>query len=236
MKEWFKARNVWGAAIQTLSDAEAGRLMKALWAYTMTGEEPNLSGAEKGIMALIMLTLSQDEEQTAEVSRKRAIAGAIGGRQRVSNVVEALKSQANQANASDASLDQANQANASNKNKNKSKNKNTESETETEELFERFWSAYPRKVGKPDAKKKFQALKPDDALVEKMIASINSWKPTDQWQDERFIPHPATWLHQRRWEDEPPKSSKSYKPGTAQGYQQRSYADMEDDAMERMFD
>ena len=231
MKEWFKARNVWGAAIQTLSDAEAGRLMKALWAYTMTGEEPNLSGAEKGIMALIMLTLSQDEEQTAEISRKRAEAGAIGGKQRVINAINASKYQANQANASDASTDQANQANAFNKNKNK--NKETDKE---EELFERFWSAYPRKVGKPDARKKFQALKPDEDLVEKMIESINIWKPTDQWQDERFIPHPATWLHQRRWEDEPPKSSKTYKPVSAQGYNQRSYEDMEQEAMERMFD
>jgi hypothetical protein len=102
MKEWFKARNLWGAAILTLSDTEAGRLMKALWSYTMTGEQPNLSGAERGIFAMIQMTLSQDEAIDAEISKKRAAAGSAGGKQRV----------ANQANATFASNDEANQANA----------------------------------------------------------------------------------------------------------------------------
>lgn len=102
MKEWFKARNLWGAAILTLSDTEAGRLMKALWSYTMTGEQPNLSGAERGIFAMIQMTLSQDEAIEAEISKKRAAAGSAGGKQRV----------ANQANATFASNDEANQANA----------------------------------------------------------------------------------------------------------------------------
>ena len=109
MKDWFKARNIWGAAILTLSDAEAGRLMKALWSYTMTGEQPNLSGAEKGIFALILMTLSQDDSRESEISEKRAQAGSIGGKQKV----------ANQANANFATNEEANQANATNKNKNK---------------------------------------------------------------------------------------------------------------------
>jgi hypothetical protein len=102
MKEWFKARNLWGAAILTLSDTEAGRLMKALWSYTMTGEQPNLSGAERGIFAMIQMTLSQDEAIDAEISKKRAAAGSAGGKQKV----------ANQANATFATNDVANQANA----------------------------------------------------------------------------------------------------------------------------
>lgn len=108
MKEWFKARNIWGAAIMALSDAEAGRLMKSLWQYTMTGEEPNLSGAEKAVMALILMTLCQDEERDAEISAKRASAGSIGGKQK----------QAKQANATFATEEEANEANAYNKNKN----------------------------------------------------------------------------------------------------------------------
>lgn len=109
MKEWFKARNIWGAAIMTLSDAEAGRLMKALWNYTMTGEQQNLSGAEKGIFALILMTLGQDDARESEISEKRAAAGSIGGKQK----------QANQANANFATEEIANQANACNKNQNK---------------------------------------------------------------------------------------------------------------------
>lgn len=66
MNDWFKARNIWGAAILALSDAEAGRLMKALWTYTMTGEQQNLSGAEKAIFAMILMTLGQDEKVGAK--------------------------------------------------------------------------------------------------------------------------------------------------------------------------
>ena len=81
MKDWFKARNIWGAAILALSDAEAGRLMKALWMYTMTGEQQNLSGAEKAIFAMILMTLGQDEQKDANISTVRAAAGSTGGKQ-----------------------------------------------------------------------------------------------------------------------------------------------------------
>lgn len=104
MKDWFKARNIWGAAFFSLSDAEAGRLAKALWQYTMTGEQQNLSGAERGAFAMILMTLGQDEQAEADISRKRAVAGSMGA-------------QAKQANAFFATTEQAKQANASNKNK-----------------------------------------------------------------------------------------------------------------------
>ena len=122
MKDWFKARNIWGAAIQTLSDAEAGRLMKALWDYTMNGNQQNLSGAEKGIYALILTTLCQDEERDAEISEKRAVAGAIGGKQKVANASKCL----------------ANVANATNKNKNKNIDIKETLLTECKEKPQRF--------------------------------------------------------------------------------------------------
>lgn len=70
--------------------------------------------------------------------------------------------------------------------------------------FERFWKAYPRKVGKGAAEKSFKKYKPDDALTERMIVSVEAHKRSDQWKRDggQYIPHPATWLNQRRWEDE----------------------------------
>ena len=119
MKEWFKARNVWGAAIKSLSDEEAGRLAKAVWAYTMDGTITELSGAGKGVFAMIMMTLSQDEAWEMDLSEKRAVAGSIGG-------------QHTQANRSKFKQTVANQANATNKNKNKNKNKKEDEEQEKE--------------------------------------------------------------------------------------------------------
>lgn len=218
MKEWFKARNNWGAAIFTLSDAEAGRLMKALWQYTMTGEQTNLSGAEKGIFALILLTLSQDEERDSEISEKRALAGSLGGKQRVANESKSKQGQAN------ASASEANEANALIRTRIKNKNK----EQEKDILFDRFWAAYPRHDTKAEARKVFDKLNPDEDLLAVMLAAIEQQKKSNQWSDPRFIPQPRTWLNQKRWEDETPQASpdKPQQPKrvVAQDYEQRDYS------------
>ena len=71
-------------------------------------------------------------------------------------------------------------------------------------LFERFWQAYPRKIGKPAAKTKFVAAL-RTARVEDIAAGLHRW--CEHWAargEPEFIPHPSTWLHQQRWNDTPP--------------------------------
>lgn len=72
-----------------------------------------------------------------------------------------------------------------------------------EERFGRFWEAYPKKIGKGAARNSFIKLKPSEALTEKMLGAIAKAKQTAQWQKDRgqYIPNPATWLNQSRWED-----------------------------------
>jgi hypothetical protein len=70
--------------------------------------------------------------------------------------------------------------------------------------FDRFWAAYPNKKGKVVASKAWMKLCPDPELTEKIMASVMAHRASDQWTKDggQFIPHPATWLNQRRWEDE----------------------------------
>lgn len=68
--------------------------------------------------------------------------------------------------------------------------------------FEKFWKAYPRKVGKAAAEKSWGKINPEQALIDNILASIEAHQRTEQWLDSKFIPHPATFLNQRRWEDE----------------------------------
>lgn len=223
MRDWFKARNIWGAAIFALSDAEAGRLMKALWTYTMTGEQQNLSGAERAIFAMILMTLGQDEQANADISQKRAAAGSMGGKQ-------------TQANASKEKQNEQMQANASNKNKNKEKEEDIKENNTKEKSrgFDVFWAAYPRHTGKQAAQKAFERINPDDDLLNIMLSSISAWKNSDQWTKDggQFIPHPATWLNGRRWEDELPKIVPfKGKQVTAQMYTQREYTEEELDSV-----
>lgn len=73
------------------------------------------------------------------------------------------------------------------------------------ERFERFWKVYPRKEGKGKAEESFGKYQPDDALTDTMIQAVQAYKKTEQWKRDggQFIPHPSTWLNQRRWEDSP---------------------------------
>lgn len=70
--------------------------------------------------------------------------------------------------------------------------------------FEAFWAAYPRKTAKPDAVKAFARLKPGEPVLQAMLAALARQAASEQWTKDggQFIPHPATWLNKRRWEDE----------------------------------
>lgn len=70
--------------------------------------------------------------------------------------------------------------------------------------FDRFWAAYPRRVGKQDALKAWGQLNPDDALVDQIVAGVERWKTCEQWtkDDGKFICYPATFLRGRRWEED----------------------------------
>lgn len=87
--------------------------------------------------------------------------------------------------------------------------------------FDRFWEAYPRRVGKQDALKAWGQLAPDDELVDLIVAGVERWKTCDQWtrDDGKFICYPATFLRGRRWEeDDHPDVPPAPGPGTkAQG-------------------
>lgn len=60
---------------------------------------------------------------------------------------------------------------------------------------------YPRKVGKIAARKAWDKARPTPELFEQMKRTL-AWQ-TQQWTDPQYIPHPATWLNQGRWDDEP---------------------------------
>lgn len=75
--------------------------------------------------------------------------------------------------------------------------------------FTLFWKTYPKKIGKGDALKKWAALRKSKSLpsIEIIITAIENQKTWEQWQSDggKYIPHPATWLSQGRWDDEQPQ-------------------------------
>ena len=69
--------------------------------------------------------------------------------------------------------------------------------------FDRFWSAYPRKVGKKDAVKVWNQIRPNPDLTGEIVQGVERWKRSEQWSkdDGRFIPYPATFLRGERWNE-----------------------------------
>jgi len=71
-------------------------------------------------------------------------------------------------------------------------------------LFDEFWNVYPKKQGKDAAKKAFSKRKVDKQLLQEMLLTLGKQKNTEQWKKDggQYIPNPATWLNEGRWQDE----------------------------------
>jgi len=110
-----------------------------------------------------------------------------------------------------------------------------------DESFDSFWSVYPNRVAKQDAVKAWKKLfanGKDDDLLKKIMDGLDRWIKSDEWQrdDGRYIPHPATWLNGKRWEDEvKPKQEQAPRPAPAQrilpaqNFEQRDYSNVQDE-------
>lgn len=93
-------------------------------------------------------------------------------------------------------------------------------DTETPDLQERrfaeFWEAYPKKQGKGAAEKAWKKIRPDAAKHAAIMESVKAHAQYNpQWLKDngQYIPNPATWLNQKRWEDEKPKATQQTNGG-----------------------
>jgi hypothetical protein len=71
------------------------------------------------------------------------------------------------------------------------------------ESFKRFWTSYPNRKAIANAEKAW-VKNGCSEKIESILSAIESLKSSPQWTKEggEYIPHPATWLNARGWEDE----------------------------------
>jgi uncharacterized protein YdaU (DUF1376 family) len=83
----------------------------------------------------------------------------------------------------------------------------------TDEDFDSFWDIYPRRVGKGAARLAFFRALPllademeliEEAAARHMIRAVEAYanRPDTRALEPKFVPHPATWLNQKRYIDE----------------------------------
>ena len=182
---YVKAYFDWIEQTAALSDAERGRLFIAILEYARSGLEPKLDGREGILFPVFRTTIDRDNKKSASYSEN----GKKGGR-------------GNKANKSDLKQNKANESkmpNIRHKTQDKDKDKDKDKDNSASP-FESFWAAYPRKVGKQAAKKAFSKV---SVPVKTLIDAVNSQKNSEQWRKDngQYIPNPATWLNQGRWDD-----------------------------------
>lgn len=85
----------------------------------------------------------------------------------------------------------------------RSQEKRREEERRTR-AFEAFWQAYPKRKSRGQAEKAFAKINPSEQLMQAILASLERATTSDDWTKERgkYVPHPATWLNAKGWEDE----------------------------------
>ena len=233
------------------TDTQA-RLVGYMAMYALTGKEPEFDLDDPA--RYIWPALRDKADRTREAYEQKASAGRAGGKQTASRRQAEIEqdSSSDQAevkqNSStpqadlkqdaskikpDTDTETDTETDIENETRAHARTRAREKNAETEKRFERFWTAYPRKVGKKEALKAFTRASPDDALLERMLTAVEKYKRSDQWTRDAgaFIPNPATWINQERWTDEIQTGHATPRTRTvpAQQYEQRDYSGENDD-------
>lgn len=227
MKVWTSFLDI----VEPLSDDELGRLFRMMMIYTFTGEEPpKFDGNERYLWPVA----KQQIDLAASKVEKMRENGLKGGRPANNqNQTKPNESKEKQIKPNESKEKQT----ETNERLNVKDNvyiKDKENKKETSYFFDRFWNAYPRHVNKPGAMKAFDKAKIDGELLDMILKAIERQKASNQWTKDngQFIPHPATWLNQRRWEDETPIIKSEGKTLPAQDFPQRDYKNVNDELMD----
>lgn len=206
--------------MESLGDAERGRLFTAMLDYAKDGTVADLRGSERILWGTVKKAI--DEQRKAyEGICERNLRNATSRYQRLPVATSRTQSQQHKdiyiSNTSreskdldsvdiredslsrDSSRDSTTPL-LENSKTNEPTRSRKPSNTTVLDGFDTFWVQYPKKVAKKDARKAWDKIKPSEELLNTMLAAIEAQKQSKQWI-EGYVPNPATWLNGERWND-----------------------------------
>ncbi len=68
--------------------------------------------------------------------------------------------------------------------------------------FDAWYVLYPRKVARKAAEKAWSRVATSPEVIEQIMAGLKAQLPAMLAQERKFVPYPATWLNQKRFDDE----------------------------------
>ena len=178
---------------------EQADFLLAVCEYGLNGVLPE---QKKGFVAAVFAAVNPN----LDTSLAKAKAGSAGGRAKqteanASNLEANLSKE--EANASTSEANASNPEAIRNKEYRSMNKEYIKPYSTIEEAFESFWNEYPNRKGKGKAREAFKkAIK--KTSISTMVEAVRKQRQGSQWKKDegRYIPYPATWLNQERWEDE----------------------------------
>lgn len=214
-----------------LTDEQRGKLLMALLNYGESGTAPELDGMTMMAFSFITSQMDRDEQKYQEIAKKRSESGKKGGRPPKSGKGK----KAEESKESNSFSDEANQSKKSLTDTVTVTDTVTDTVTVTDtekgislsplipqggkesdgydRTFDHFWDHYPKQVGKAAAEEEWRKIPKGVTLAEIMIG-LERAKKNPEWIREggRYIPNPAKWIKERRWNDAPPQNTATGAP------------------------
>ena len=202
-REYFCAYHSYLDAMEALTDDERGRLFTACLTYSKTGEILTLTGNERFVFPIIKGEIQRSKEKYAAYIETQTENGKKGGRPRKPKETQKTQAFFEKPKKGNEKAKENEKANVKEMEKENMSPLSADSPSPSDS-FEKFWSVYPKKANKEAAIKAWSRLSPDETLTEQILKAVEKQKKSKQWTDDsgQFIPYPATWLSQGRWEDE----------------------------------
>lgn len=217
MKDSFIFYTEYKEAIECMTDAQAGMLLKALIEYS-EGIMPSIKDASvKMVFLTIKPRMDRDREKWLETCEKRREAGKQGGRPAKAEKQEKAK--------------KANGFSEKQKKQNKAIKADTDSDSDTDsELyinntvkdrpknlsaeFDELWKLYPRKQGRAQAMKSYFKARKEGTEIEKVRDGIIAYSEYVQRNGvgHEYIKQGSTFFNQHAWNDDWSYTAKKTKP------------------------
>ena len=224
---YVKAWTDWLDKMERLSDASKGRLLTAILVYAKTGEELPLRGNEAILFPVFKAEIDRDTEAYARLCAIRKEAGSKGGKQKVANGSISYQTEANESKI---------KQNAQEEEKEKGEEKeyippispHGDVGVLDADGFAEFWMSYPKKQSKATAVRAWRRVPKGERPA--VMAALEKHKTLPQWTRDggQYIPLAASWLNQRRWEDDLSTAvagAPQAPPARSKGFAQREYTE-----------
>ena len=189
-------KSYYESSLDLATDEERLSLYTAIFEYAFNGKTTNISGPARAVFLMA--------KPVIDTSIKKALAGAKGGKSKNNNA--GSKTEAN--GKQNGSKTEANgKQNKSDKDIGEGKESGEEKESregkEYESMFEVFWEAFPRKIGKLQAKKEYIKALGNGIDAQVIIDAVKKQKNSEEWNKEngKYVPSPTRWLLEGRWDD-----------------------------------